>query len=283
MSKGSLFFDKARGKVGNVVLSVLNGQQIARAYNETNASKGNGATGSQREQRLHILNLINLYRVLKRSEILAFTNKSARNSYYNAFFKANLATAGVYLTKAEFDRGACVAAPVVVSQGPLSPCVGYSDAITLGVATKAFTWPTTATMGDYWKAVIEQNLGFQEGDMITAVKAYQNADVTVTINYEQYIVNPNDTTTATAELKAKFPNISEGSNLNFFLTGEEPDTVAAIHTRKTGAKVEASYAKFGEQGSDIYTEYTGAAQRAKARDSYGYKSLPMLDPSSKAF
>lgn len=283
MSKGSLFFDKARGKVGNVVLSVLNGQQIARAYNETNASKGNGATGSQREQRLHILNLINLYRVLKRSEILAFTNKSAQNSYYNAFFKANLATAGVYLTKAEFDRGACVAAPVVVAQGPLSPCNAFTDSVELGFATKAFTWPTTATMGDWYKALIEQNLGFQEGDMITIAKIAQTDDPTISVSYDQLVIDPNDTTAATAELKEKFPNISVGSQVVIAILGDEPDAIAAIHTRKTGAKVEASYAKIHVLSNDAYTTYTSAQQRAKARDSYGYKSLPMLDPSSKAF
>lgn len=283
MSKGSLFFDKARGKIGNVVLSVLNGQQIARAYNETNASKGNGATGSQREQRLHILNLINLYRVLKRSEILAFTNKSARNSYYNAFFKANLATAGVYLTKAEFDRGACVGAPVVVSQGPLSPMVYSGNAFQTSGASNSFTFESGKTLGDYFAAMIAANVGFEEGDMITFVSLTQNSDITISVTYEQIVVNPNDTTPYTSQLDEKFGSWGVGDEIAITANFEGNAGNACIHTRKTGAKVEASYAKLSAPDNSTYTTYTSAQQRAKARDSYGYKSLPMLDPSSKAF
>ena len=87
MAKGSLFWSKARGKLGDVVLSQLKGQQIARAYQPTVA---NPRTTAQTDQRILFSNAVKFYKHATQNLFkFAYEDKRANESYYNAFMRKN--------------------------------------------------------------------------------------------------------------------------------------------------------------------------------------------------
>lgn len=88
MSKGSLFFGNARGKLGQVVLSTLRGQQIARAYQPKVA---NPQTATQTNQRAKFANAVKFFKQARKNLFLfAYEDKKPRESYYNAFMRHNI-------------------------------------------------------------------------------------------------------------------------------------------------------------------------------------------------
>lgn len=100
MSKGSLFFGNARGKLGQVVLSTLKGQQIARAYQPKVA---NPQTATQTNQRAKFANAVKFFRQARKNMFLfAYEDKKPRESYYNAFMRHNIAYS-VTLPRESYD------------------------------------------------------------------------------------------------------------------------------------------------------------------------------------
>ena len=100
MSKGSLFFGNARGKLGQVVLSTIKGQQIARAYQPKVA---NPQTATQTNQRAKFANAVKFFRQARKNMFLfAYEDKKPRESYYNAFMRHNIAYS-VTLPRVSYD------------------------------------------------------------------------------------------------------------------------------------------------------------------------------------
>ena len=87
MAKGSLFWSKARGKLGDVVLSQLKGQQIARAYQPIVA---NPRSTAQTDQRILFSNAVKFYKHATQNLFkFAYEDKRSNESYYNAFMRKN--------------------------------------------------------------------------------------------------------------------------------------------------------------------------------------------------
>lgn len=88
MSKGSLFFGKASGKLGQIVLSNVKGQQIARAWQPKVA---NPRTSVQQMQRAKFANAVKFYkRATQNLFKFAFEDKRRTESDYNAFMRHNV-------------------------------------------------------------------------------------------------------------------------------------------------------------------------------------------------
>lgn len=88
MSKGSLFFGRATGKLGQIVLSNVKGQQIARAWQPKVA---NPRTSVQQIQRAKFANSVKFYkRATQNLFKFAYEDKRKTESDYNAFMRHNV-------------------------------------------------------------------------------------------------------------------------------------------------------------------------------------------------
>lgn len=94
MSKGSLFFGKASGKLGQIVLSNVKGQQIARAWQPKVA---NPRTSVQQMQRAKFANAVKFYkRATQNLFKFAFEDKRRTESDYNAFMRHNVERSPIF-------------------------------------------------------------------------------------------------------------------------------------------------------------------------------------------
>ena len=101
MSKGSLFFGNASGKLGQVVLSTVKGQQIARAWQPKVA---NPKTSQQQLQRAKFANSVKFFRRAQQNLFkFAFEDKRKNESDYNAFMRHNVVSSAV-LDRSVYDN-----------------------------------------------------------------------------------------------------------------------------------------------------------------------------------
>ena len=93
MSKGSLFFGNASGKLGQVVLSTVKGQQIARAWQP---KVSNPKTSQQQLQRAKFANSVKFFKRAQQNLFkFAFEDKRKNESDYNAFMRHNVVSSAV--------------------------------------------------------------------------------------------------------------------------------------------------------------------------------------------
>ena len=101
MSKGSLFFGNASGKLGQVVLSTLKGKQIARAWQPKIA---NPKTSQQQLQRAKFANAVKFFKRAQQNLFkFAFEDKRKNESDYNAFMRHNVVSSAV-LDRSVYDN-----------------------------------------------------------------------------------------------------------------------------------------------------------------------------------
>lgn len=166
---------------GTVVYQSM-GQTIQR---ELAASVTNPRTEAQMQQRVRWANIVSLYRTLKPMMKYAFESKKRTQSDYNAFMSANITNSPIALTKQEAAAGACVVAPYIITRGSLpSIQISASDA---GWMTDIYTgdlddW-ADCTVGEFAKAVIDNNPGIQRGDQLSFIRCTQMVNGTTGIPY----------------------------------------------------------------------------------------------------
>ena len=171
MAKGNMFQGMARGSVGDVVFSVLKGQQVARVRNR---QPSNPRTASQMAQRALFSCAVKFYtRGIQNLFQFAFEDKKANESDYNAFMRHN-AKQGIYLTKDQFDNPNYPAiGNFMVSYGSLivpSPTFEtISDSLAAnvkisGIEIDSQNPPTT--IGAF-SALLVSSGNFSEGDILT--------------------------------------------------------------------------------------------------------------------
>lgn len=117
MSKGSLFWANARGKLGESVFYRAGGEQRNRTYVK---NIKNPKTLAQAEQRLSMLNFSAGYRALRSLLEFSFPNRPSNLSGFNAFVKANKSTSFPVIDRAASDEGLAVLGDAVVSQGSIT-------------------------------------------------------------------------------------------------------------------------------------------------------------------
>lgn len=117
MSKGSLFWGNASGKLGESVFYRANGEQRNRTYV---AKIKNPKTLAQMRNRITMANLVSMYRSLKPILALSFPQKATKLSGFNAFVKANKASLPYGITKSMLEGGMYCAMGMRVAQGDIA-------------------------------------------------------------------------------------------------------------------------------------------------------------------
>lgn len=173
MSKGSLFFGHARGKLGQIVLSTVKGQQIARAWQPKVA---NPRTTAQQTQRAKFANTVKFYRRATSNLFkFAYEDKKKTESDYNAFMRHNVDVATI-VNRASYD---IIAYPAIGnnwqlaagSLGDLSPRITSNDSA--NITLSAIPLSASTEDGDITVAQVSQsfiaNFGAANGDFVTFV------------------------------------------------------------------------------------------------------------------
>lgn len=182
MSKGSLFFGRATGKLGQIVLSNVKGQQIARAWQPKVA---NPRTSVQQVQRAKFANAVKFYkRATQNLFKFAFEDKRKTESDYNAFMRHNVELSEVFNRKSYDNMNYPALSEWIISVGSLGELTSSAyDSRTISDASglsspihnpdDAYKFPegiteNTATVGhisDYFK----HDFGAMDGDFVTFV------------------------------------------------------------------------------------------------------------------
>ncbi len=125
MSKRSLFWGQASGKLGEAVFYRAKGEQRTRTYV---AKIANPKTLAQMSNRVAMLNLVSGYRSLSSILGKSFIDKRANESDYNAFVRMSKSryTAGV--TKSMAQAGMCCPYGFAISSGKIA----FNDGLTFG-------------------------------------------------------------------------------------------------------------------------------------------------------
>ncbi len=282
MAKGNMFLGYARGKVGDVVLTRMGGQQVERAYNK---NPKNPQSESQQLQRTKLANLVNFYRRGRSLLNHSFTNRPASQSSYNQFVSRNIGVTPIRLTRAQAAAGASIVGPYIISDGVLQPIQvtgGGVDAIT-NIAVGGLTInDETTTVGQLSAAIIANNADWQEGDQLTYVSVVQNGGVDggdpfAQFSYIEMDLVPSDTT----PLRSLMPTYALSVRNGFIGHGEyvADGGYAWIHSRKSSAgALQASRQTLILTANTLYADYASSEQTNAATRSYGAQGDYLLVP-----
>ena len=116
MSKGSLFFGNARGKLGETVFYRAGGEQRNRTYIK---DVKNPKTIAQMTQRILTLNPISMFKNMKQIVQQSFTERRSNQSSYNKFVQENSSAKKFFITKAMLDGNMCVPYGAIISKGAM--------------------------------------------------------------------------------------------------------------------------------------------------------------------
>lgn len=192
MSKGSLFWGNAKGKLGQLVLSNLKGQQIARAYQP---NVNNPRTPAQMFQRATFAAPVQFYKHATQALFkFAYTDKKPQESDFNAFMRHNSKNAAL-LTREQFvDQNVPKIGRYLLSVGDLgAPAMTLSGSgnaqISVGVISADIVGTQSAdaeiTLGTLSNAIIRNIGGVINGDIVTLVFIASDADFSPTQPYIQ--------------------------------------------------------------------------------------------------
>lgn len=296
MSKGSLFFGNASGKLGQVVLSTVKGQQIARAWQPKVA---NPKTSQQQLQRAKFANSVKFFKRAQQNLFkFAFEDKRKNESDYNAFMRHNVVSSAV-LDRSVYDNFnyPALADNWLLSYGSLGEINAENDIaskeyvqllkLPLGTGEIANLTIASASQAlvNYYKAI--------NGDYVTLVSAYSPAksltDVP-TIGPDWHIVQFVVDTTNTGKLLENLQK-QDAEALDFFGTdGREPANIifscsnegcawlGIILSRVTanGVKVSTSNLMPNYYAYEIYKNSLEFGYRQSALNSWGRSTEPIL-------
>ena len=123
MSKRSLFWGQASGKLGEAVFYRAKGEQRTRTYV---AKIANPKTLAQMSNRVAMLNLVSGYRSISAILGKSFVDKRSNESDYNAFVRNSKSANTAGVTKSMAQVGWCCPYGFAISRGKIA----FSDALT---------------------------------------------------------------------------------------------------------------------------------------------------------
>ena len=285
----NLISSKLSGNVGAMNFRVRRGETVVAERVYSNASKGEGATESQRVHRSRLANIVNFYRVIAKAQKKAWEAKEQKQSNFNVFSSINLATSPVFLTKQEAKMHASVAAPYIVSRGSLAPISyaynGNTFATNINVGELALAGATIASIS---AAIVSNNEGWQLGDKLTVAiisqvtRTISGATVPVAeVKYFELTLDGNDTT----ELSTLdgYDELGFGIASAQIVFANGASAGYAVHSREGQSYLFTSEQQIAMNpaGSAILTRFSSEAQKQKAMESYGYKPDVLLTPFSE--
>lgn len=188
MSKGNMLLGHARGKVGSLVFSRANGQQIVRARAE---QVKNPQTDAQMIQRILLNTISQAYSKMSAIVDHSFESVPAGQKCMSLFMKRNLDALRNKLAEVgDLDATEPNVTPIgsnilavndyVIATGSLPECTPREV-----TGTGAFTGISTNT----YKAVIDK-YGLQRGDQLTFIIIDENARGITSFKYARVILDP---------------------------------------------------------------------------------------------
>ena len=296
MSKGSLFFGNASGKLGQVVLSTMKGQQIARAWQPKVA---NPKTSQQQLQRAKFANAVKFFKRAQQNLFkFAFEDRRKNESDYNAFMRHNVVSSAV-LDRSVYDNFnyPAFANDWLLSYGSLGEINADNEPsdkeivqlLNLPLGTGEIANLTIASASQ----ALVNNYKAINGDYVTlvGVKSSVNsltADPTMAPEWHivQFVVD----TTDTRKLVEFLENQDEEASTFFDKDGKEPANIVfaydnfacswlgVILSRVTanGVKVSTSYLMPNYYAYEIYQKSLELPYRQSALNSWGRSSEPIL-------
>lgn len=129
MAKNSLFWGKARGKLGEIVLYRAGGEQRSRTYVK---KVKNPKSLAQMRQRVKLGSLVSFFRTTSNVLRYSFPNRPRRQSGFNAFIAESLPVATTALPRKLADQGFSIPLNYHISKGNV---VLPAGSLTLGGAS----------------------------------------------------------------------------------------------------------------------------------------------------
>ena len=296
MSKGSLFFGNASGKLGQVVLSTVKGQQIARAWQPKVA---NPKTSQQQLQRAKFANAVKFFKRAQQNLFkFAFEDKRKNESDYNAFMRHNVVSSAV-LDRSVFDNFnyPAFADNWLLSYGSLGEInaeneqsskevvqllklplgTGEISNLTIASASQALVNYYNAINGDYVTLV---------GVYSTAKSLTDNPTLAPDWHIMQFVVDTTNTGKLLENLQKQdieaedffAKDGKEPANIIFSLSNEGCAWLGIILSRVTanGVKVSTSNLMPNYYAYEIYKNSMEFGYRQSALNSWGRSSEPIL-------
>lgn len=249
MSKGSNFWGTARGRLGNMVISSVRGQQIERKYQPKVA---NPKTFAQMRQRAAFAGAVKFFKHSQQNLFqFAFEDKGQKESDYNAFMRHNVS----YFTA--YNRAACdnpslpafgFTTPLIMSYGslPTAEGVGFYNrqpatntlfGFDCGEIEKSIS-PETNVWGDVSTAIAKK-YDLQDGDILTIVVIETN--ITQQNLTEIYIKGENAEEPRTPARWTIWQKRLDLGSLEDVTKYTYNDTIFGVHDGITGDTYKAQY------------------------------------------
>ena len=272
---------KMSGSVGQLTFKRMGGVTVV---SEKVSNVTNPRTASQQNQRTKWGNLVRLYSGISPLLNLAFENKPPRVSDYNMFIKLNVASAEVRLTKAEVAAKACVAAPCIVSLGSLLTIEtsGNAGESVTDIKLGALTIDNTTTVGDFAKAVVNNNDHFNFGDQIAFLIVRQSVNPITgypqcTFGGERVTLDKSSTVKLREVVSAEGFSVKEGK-LACQLDSSFQGSYVWIQSRSVNGKTLVS-TQVMVMKNDLYADYTSQEAYTRSANSYGGQNNVFLTPT----
>ena len=298
MSKGNSYWSTARGKIGDIVISINKGQRIERAYQPV---VNNPKTTKQMTQRAIFANQVKFYKhAVANFFKFAFEDKRQTESDYNAFVRNNRGV-GMISTRSQYldSNYPALGNRYMLSKGSLMEAdkEGLIDndkmfAITLLDNVVDNEEPT---IGDVSTSLINK-YSLQQDDIVTIVfigASIEDLDDEPSVppiwRNIQFKVDESNTAKMTtldncagAEIIAKTG--SNPAELLITPIGYAPDYVqgmAFIFSRNTtnGLLVNDSYVYLNTKGENVYNDSLQESYRAAALTTWGASGEAILEGS----
>lgn len=296
MSKGSLFFGNASGKLGQVVLSTVKGQQIARAWQPKVA---NPKTSQQQLQRAKFANSVKFFKRAQQNLFkFAFEDKRKNESDYNAFMRHNVVSSAVldrsvydnfnypaladnwllsYGSLGEINADNDIASKEYVQLLTLPLGTGEIANLTIASASQAFVDNYKAMNGDYVTLVgVTSSVKSLTDDSQTAPEWRILQFVVDTTNTEKLLENLKKQDKFATNFFAK--DGREPANILFSYENDGCAWLGIILSRVTanGVKVSTSNLIPNYYAYEIYKNSLEFGYRQSALNSWGRSSEPIL-------
>lgn len=279
MAKGNMLLGYARGKVGSLVFTRRNGEQVARPYN---GKPKDAKTRAQMEQRSSITNIVRLYQATPSFFKKAFEGKKSTWSDYNALVSVNLKrTPKIYLPKEIADNEGGVAAPYRITQGSLQSILvtgqGVDSVTNISLGTN-FSISAATTVGELSEAILANNTFIMANDQLSYLSIEQYTDNgTPKLRARKYemIINTEDLTLLSAVMPTQAIAVKEG------YLGHGPlvysGAFAWILSRNTPEGLKVSTQDLIATSNSVYSAYVGEDAATRAIGSYGSSGDVFLD------
>ena len=157
---------KLNGSAGQLTFKQVKGQTIV---SEKVTTMKNSRSAGQQRQRMKWVNIIRMYSGISPLLKNGFEKKEQNVSDYNMFVRVNTSAKAVYLTKAEADGGACIAAPYQITAGSMPAIVisGEGAEAKTDIALGGLQISESTTVAEFAKAVVDNNADYNYGDQIS--------------------------------------------------------------------------------------------------------------------